>query len=154
MNTIKIVLFAMMAFSTSIVYALDFSATIKREGAIESKQYCYTTFEINQNGEWSAFTKFSNGKTLDGDHFAARMEIYSRSGQKVAFIDHRAGMNPTHGFGTRERVVPEPKDRGRIDPAVVSTIDESKTKYWCFKSHDRIDDEFVGFLIKSVVFGN
>lgn len=149
MSSKFLVFVAILIFSSSL-YALEFGATIKREGAKDSKQYCYTTFNISQSGEWSAYTKFSNGKTIDGDTFVAVMDLYSYDGEHLVHLYHRAGLNGTFGRGSVERVVPQPADSGRVSPRVATRIDESKTRYVC-GGENTVDDKTVAAIIKSVI---
>lgn len=65
---------------------------IKAQGEKARKQYCYSTFTIDENGNWTAKTLFSNGKNLDGDHFQAILTIKDKAGANCLALNQVAGV--------------------------------------------------------------
>ena len=66
--------------------------TIVKSGEKARKQYCYTTFTIDEGGNWTATTKFSNGKNLDGDHYRATLVIKDKDGKDYLAVSQVAGV--------------------------------------------------------------
>lgn len=65
---------------------------IKAQGEKARKQYCYSTFTIDEKGNWAARTLFSNGKNLDGDHFQAILVIKDTNGRNCLALNQVRGM--------------------------------------------------------------
>lgn len=65
---------------------------IKAQGEKARKQYCYSTFTIDENGNWTAKTLFSNGKNWDGDHFQAILTIKDKAGANCFALNQVAGV--------------------------------------------------------------
>lgn len=80
--------------------------TKDRDGVKAKYQYCYSKFTIDENGNWTAWTKFSNGKNIDGDHFQAILIVKDKSGRNCLALNQVAGLRAaTFCKGSCEREV-------------------------------------------------
>lgn len=65
---------------------------VKAQGEKAKRQYCYSTFTIDENGNWTARTLFSNGKNLDGDHFQAILTVKDKQGNSCLALNQVRGV--------------------------------------------------------------
>lgn len=61
--------------------ASDFTLNIHHEGKAASKQYCYTDFEIDLDGNWTARSMYSNGQQIDSGRFYSVITVKTKDGR-------------------------------------------------------------------------
>lgn len=127
---------------------LRFTARIHREGQKDNRQYCGTDFVIATDGAWSATTQFSNGKKIDGDHFAAVMTLRDQGGKPLIVTKQVAGVDGSFGGRARERTV---TSKGKVDPAVIGQIVERNTTYQCTSARNSVPDEQIVALVLRII---
>jgi len=59
----------------------------------EDKQYGYTKVTIGLDNVLTIWTKFSNGKEIDGDHFGVHVILSAGDGKIIRVVTHAAGVN-------------------------------------------------------------
>ena len=116
-------------------------------GKKASQQYCYTDFEINEKGDWTASTTFSNGSKWDGDNFQAILTVKDKRGNSCLAVSHVRGMSSANlckGGGACERTV---SSSGKID---MSSHDVSTDYGYVCTGWDSTDDLLVatGAIVK------
>jgi len=131
-------------FASSGGFALDLPHKYHEEHKYEDKQYGYIDININKKGLAIIKTKFSNGKTFDGDHFVALTRLQDSDGDVLAAVRHKRGLNPSY-FGAANEGELEDKIRlSESQWARVTDIDVD----WYFE--DEVDDKAVWRAIKKL----
>ena len=117
----SVLLFTLFFLSvTPLCYGFEFPATWKYESKIDRKQYGKTTVSIDKHGKVKASTIFSNGKKIDGDHFVARIAIYTSENYPILCLQYAVGLNPA-GFGkAREKRIEKTE---KIDTRLLTLVD-------------------------------
>lgn len=126
----------------------DQAFKIREEGRKDENQYCYTDFQLMPNGDWTAHTKFSNGKKIDGDHYQAILIINDKDGKELVAIKHVAGMRRAHTHSAYERGVDSKGNTDKIKPENFENVTSS---YECSQESNRIPDEEIANAIISAV---
>lgn len=122
--------------------ALNFTANIHREGRAGSKLYCYTDFTIDQAGNWRAYTKYSNGRKVEGNRFYSVITLKASDGRQIMIIPQNYWLGGAGFGGATEKGTTA---NGQVTPKIVSLIAEEKTGYSC----QTVRDDAVSIIKKA-----
>jgi hypothetical protein len=109
------------------------------------RQYCYSGFEIDESGNWKSYTRFSNGRSVDGDNFQSILTVKDKNGNACLAVSHVRGMRGSAFCkGSCERTV---NSSGKID---MSSHDVSPEFGYVCTGWDSTDDLLVatGAVVK------
>jgi len=85
----------------------------------EKHQYARAFYEIKKDGRVHLWSKFTNNKRWDGDHFAAVWVARDAAGKVIFWSKHGAGLDGENLGGPGDRYV---HTKGRIKPEQVEAI--------------------------------
>lgn len=105
-------------------YFVSLSQPVRQDHTFEEKQYATCWINGDPTG-FSIEVHFSNGKKLDGDHFACVVALKSSDGSVVGAASYKCGINAAFFGKTKEkkfnsRIDLTAYDRGRaVDAEIV-----------------------------------
>lgn len=127
-SLIKIFCFTFWFLSTWLAFASDFTLKIHTEAKAESKQYCYTDFEIDLDGNWTASSMYSNGQQWNPVRFYSVLTVKSKDGRDIITIPQNYHVKGSHGGGAREERTLE---SGKLPDKIVRMVSKDNVGYSC-----------------------
>lgn len=125
--------------------ALDPPHSYKFSKRLDHKQAGYTQVKVNKDGVATILTKFSNGKQWDGDHFLALIVFSDESGNPIAAVKQRMGLDGSYGGSARSDRVTKELKLTKAQWARVKTIKVT------MKHYDKVDDRKAWEALRKVV---
>lgn len=83
-------------------YTVSLAQPVEQHHTYEDKQYGTCWIKKDDTG-FSIDVDFSNGKKLDGDHFACIVVLKASDGEVIAAANYKCGINATFFGKTKER---------------------------------------------------
>lgn len=108
--------------------ASDFTLNIHHEGKAASKQYCYTDFEIDLDGNWTARSMYSNGQQIDSGRFYSVITVKTKDGRSVISIPQNHHVRGSGGGHAREEKTSE---SGLLPEKIVRMLSKVNSEYSC-----------------------
>lgn len=118
--------FAMIASSS--LYASDFTLNIHREKDAASHMVCYTDFEIDFDGNWTAKSMYSNGAQWNSGRFYSVIYVKAKDGRPVITIPQNHHVRGSHMGSAREE---RTQTGGKLPAAVARLISKDNADYSC-----------------------
>ena len=116
-----------------VALASDWTLKVNREGRAASKQYCYTDFEIDMEGNWSANSKYSNGHQVESIRLSSVMVIKTKDNKDIIIIPQNHHVKGSYGGSAREK---HTVMTGKLPKEITVQISKGNTSYSCSKVSD------------------
>lgn len=96
------------------------------EQEIDENQLAYTDVTISPDGKVEAWTRFSNGRKLDGDHFVAWVIFVDKNMGAILSFYQTASVEPSYGGSANEETV---YNSALLKPEIAKEIDSIRVYY-------------------------
>ncbi|MER2527274.1 MAG: hypothetical protein ABTR07_05030, partial [Candidatus Competibacter denitrificans] len=106
--------------------ASDFTLKIHQEASAASKQYSYTDFEIDLDGNWTAHSMYSNGHQIESIRLYSVMSVVSTDNRTIMIIPQNHHVKGSGGGHAREE---RTAISGKVPRQVAQLISKQETRY-------------------------